>query len=52
MNSEIKGVSGLHNLGNTCYLNASIQCLRHCTDLSKYILSNDYKGLFKNKVLL
>ena len=51
MNREIKGVSGLHNLGNTCYLNASIQCLRHCTDLSKYILSNDYRGLFKNKVL-
>ena len=47
----MKGASGLHNVGNTCYLNATLQCLRHCTDISKYILTNDYKKHFKGNVL-
>ena len=37
------GVCGLNNLGNTCYLNAAVQCLNACTPLTEYILSGDYK---------
>ena len=29
-------------MGNTCYLNASLQALSHITLLRDYLLSNDY----------
>jgi ubiquitin C-terminal hydrolase len=47
----MKGECGLHNVGNTCYLNAAVQCLRHCLDTSKYFLSENYKGVLKDNIL-
>ena len=47
----MKGVCGLQNIGNTCYLNAIVQCLRHCNDYSRYIFSNNYKQNFKGNEL-
>lgn len=38
-----KGLCGLINLGNKCYLNSIIQCLSNTLKLSDYILSNEYK---------
>ena len=51
------GLSGLANLGNTCYLNSFIQCLSHTYEFNDYldnytenknnILLNEWNGLRK-----
>lgn len=39
-----KGLSGLVNMGNTCYLNSAIQCLSNVITLTSYFLSGKYKN--------
>ncbi|CAN0513773.1 unnamed protein product [Ectocarpus sp. 12 AP-2014] len=36
------GMVGLGNLGNTCYINSSVQCLSHTPLLTEYFLSSAY----------
>ena len=37
------GLTGLKNFGNTCYMNATIQCLSATVLLSQYLLDGTYK---------
>ena len=38
-----KGLCGLRNLGNTCFMNSIIQCINHTIPFTKYILENKFK---------
>lgn len=47
-NSE-KGVTGIINMRNTCYMNAAIQALRHNTELSAFFLENKHEQWVQKK---
>ena len=48
MSQNIKGLSGLANLGNTCYINTCMQILSRTTILNKVLAELDYRSLIEN----
>ena len=40
--SDTKGLSGLINFGNTCYMNSAIQCLSNIEELRNHFISKNF----------
>jgi ubiquitin carboxyl-terminal hydrolase 8 len=47
--NEEKGVTGLLNMRNTCYMNAALQALRHNTELSAFFLESKHSHWIDRK---
>ena len=42
---KARGTVGLSNLGNTCYMNSALQCVRSAEELTQYFLSESFRSL-------
>ncbi|TVU25493.1 hypothetical protein EJB05_27992 [Eragrostis curvula] len=45
------GLTGLHNLGNTCYMNSAIQCLVHTPEFATYFCQDYHREINRQNPL-
>lgn len=49
---DVVGVCGLENLGNTCYLNASVQSMRSVSAMNEYLFENEIHYIIAKNIMI
>jgi ubiquitin carboxyl-terminal hydrolase 8 len=48
---EVRGLSGLNNIGNTCYMNSALQCLSASDMFTGYLIKKYFVGDLKENIV-